>query len=106
MSEQSDYELVFLSHQGNKAAFGQLVMTKVATRTSAPNNLASEFCCSFCGKRRDQVDILIAGSILETVGIYICNECVDVCNKIIKAEIPPLTQTEVEKLMDSGKLSD
>ena len=34
--------------------------------------------CSFCGKRRDQVANLIAGP-----GVYICVECVDLCNEII-----------------------
>ena len=34
--------------------------------------------CSFCGKTQDQVDKLIAGD-----GVYICNECVKLCNDII-----------------------
>ena len=34
--------------------------------------------CSFCGKRQDQVERLIAGP-----SVYICNECVDLCNTII-----------------------
>jgi RNA polymerase sigma-70 factor, ECF subfamily len=74
--------------------------------TVAPES-AQEYCCSFCGKERHQVDVLIAGPPTSTgVMIYICNECVTICNKIITAEIPPLTQAEVEKLMDSGPLSD
>ncbi len=62
-----------------------------------------ELCCSFCGKSPEQVNLLIAGP-----GVFICNKCVDICNQIISGEIPPspLTQEEVEKLMDSGKLSD
>lgn len=62
-----------------------------------------ELCCSFCGKSPEQVNLLIAGP-----GVFICNGCVDICNQIISGEIPPspLTQEEVEKLMDSGKLSD
>jgi RNA polymerase sigma factor (sigma-70 family) len=65
--------------------------------------IKQEFCCSFCSKTKEQVNILIAGP-----GVFICNKCVDICNQIIGAEIPsaPLTQEEVEKLMDSGKLSD
>lgn len=64
--------------------------------------------CSFCGKPQGQVRLLIRGPILETVHILICNECVDLCNKLIAEETPPspLSQEEVEKLMDSGKLSD
>ena len=37
--------------------------------------------CSFCGKRREQVANLIAGP-----GVYICVECVDLCNEIIGKE--------------------
>jgi len=35
--------------------------------------------CSFCGKRQEEVLKLIAGP-----GVYICNECVHLCNLIIK----------------------
>ncbi|WP_367680270.1 ATP-dependent protease ATP-binding subunit ClpX [Candidatus Fukatsuia anoeciicola] len=38
--------------------------------------------CSFCGKNQDEVLKLIAGS-----AVYICNECVDLCNDIIRQEI-------------------
>jgi len=34
--------------------------------------------CSFCAKRQDQVEVLIAGP-----GVAICTECVDFCNEII-----------------------
>ncbi len=37
--------------------------------------------CSFCGKRREQVENLIAGP-----GVYICVECVELCNEIIGKE--------------------
>ncbi len=37
--------------------------------------------CSFCGKSNDMVNRLIAGP-----GVYICNECVQVCNTILKEE--------------------
>jgi RNA polymerase sigma factor (sigma-70 family) len=62
-----------------------------------------ELCCSFCSKRKEQVAILIAGP-----GVLICNECVDICNRIISAEIPPspLTQEKLEELMNLGKLRD
>lgn len=78
-----------------------LIMT-----TNTIDETKSELCCSFCRKSQKQIDLLIAGPILDTMPIYICNECVDVCNKIISAEISPLTQEEAEKLVDSGKLSD
>src|SRR5207253_10669922 len=35
--------------------------------------------CSFCGKTQDEVQKLIAGPT-----VYICDECIDVCNEIIK----------------------
>ena len=37
--------------------------------------------CSFCGKGRDEVHKLIAGPV-----VYICDECVDLCNDIIAEE--------------------
>lgn len=38
-------------------------------------------CCSFCGKDKDSVTKLVAGP-----GVYICNECVGLCNLIIAEE--------------------
>ncbi|MBT9546989.1 MAG: ATP-dependent protease ATP-binding subunit ClpX [Candidatus Sericytochromatia bacterium] len=38
--------------------------------------------CSFCGKSQDQVRKLIAAP-----GVYICNECVDLCNEILEEEL-------------------
>ena len=38
--------------------------------------------CSFCGKSQDQVQRLIAGP----GGVYICDECVDLCREIIEEE--------------------
>jgi ATP-dependent Clp protease ATP-binding subunit ClpX len=37
--------------------------------------------CSFCGKSKDAVEKLIAGP-----GVYICNECVDLCQSIVAEE--------------------
>lgn len=39
-------------------------------------------CCSFCGKRQDQVEKLISGP----EGVYICDECIDICADIIADE--------------------
>ncbi len=73
----------------------------MTTNTTAQRKL--RFSCSFCSKSQEQVNILIAGP-----RVFICNECVHLCNEIISGEIPPspLTQEQVEKLMDLGKLSD
>ncbi len=38
--------------------------------------------CSFCDKSQHKVERLIAGPR----GVYICNECVDLCNEIISGE--------------------
>ncbi|MEC7865665.1 MAG: ClpX C4-type zinc finger protein, partial [Pseudomonadota bacterium] len=38
--------------------------------------------CSFCGKNQNEVRKLIAGP-----SVYICDECVDLCNDIIKEEL-------------------
>jgi RNA polymerase sigma-70 factor, ECF subfamily len=42
-----------------------------------------EICCSFCQKSKERADLLIAGPILRKFPIYICSECVDICNQII-----------------------
>jgi hypothetical protein len=39
--------------------------------------------CSFCGKNQDQVQRLIAGP-----GIFICDECIQLCNEILAQEDP------------------
>ncbi|MGI6036585.1 MAG: ClpX C4-type zinc finger protein, partial [Limnochordia bacterium] len=38
--------------------------------------------CSFCGKIQEQVKKLIAGP-----GVYICDECIELCNEIIEEEL-------------------
>src|SRR5687767_7844610 len=51
--------------------------------------------CSFCGKSQKQVKKLIAGP-----GVYICDECIDLCNEIIEeefAEAPELVQGDLPK---------
>ncbi|MEX0974884.1 MAG: ATP-dependent Clp protease ATP-binding subunit ClpX [Bacillota bacterium] len=43
--------------------------------------------CSFCGKYQDQVKRLIAGP-----GVYICDECIELCNEIITEELDEETE--------------
>lgn len=43
--------------------------------------------CSFCGKNQDQVKRLIAGP-----NVYICDECVELCDEIIQEEIEEITE--------------
>ena len=45
--------------------------------------------CSFCEKNRSEVKTLIAGK-----GVYICNECVDVCHTIILEDIVPTVKLD------------
>jgi len=49
--------------------------------------------CSFCGKSQRQVKKLIAGP-----GVYICDECIDLCNEIIDEELTTPTQLDLENL--------
>ncbi|HVF29832.1 MAG TPA: ATP-dependent Clp protease ATP-binding subunit ClpX [Pyrinomonadaceae bacterium] len=45
-------------------------------------------CCSFCGKSQNDVKKLIAGP-----GVYVCNECIDICNEIINDDEQTETTT-------------
>ena len=49
--------------------------------------------CSFCGKSQRQVKKLIAGP-----GVYICDECIDLCNEIIDEELTSPTQLDLANL--------
>jgi ATP-dependent Clp protease ATP-binding subunit ClpX len=51
----------------------------MTTRVIGPNDVLR---CSFCGKAQRMVKKLIAGP-----GVYICNECIDLCNEIIGEEL-------------------
>ncbi len=48
----------------------------------SPNKSDNRLKCSFCGKSQDQVKKLIAGP-----GVYICDECVELCNEILDEEL-------------------
>src|SRR6478752_6037757 len=43
--------------------------------------------CSFCGKSQKQVKKLIAGP-----GVYICDECIELCNEIMEEELADATE--------------
>ena len=66
--------------------------------------------CTFCGKTQQTVKKLIAGP-----GVYICNECIDLCNDIIEEEtggldaafegdvtLPRATVTAIARLLDQA----
>jgi len=56
--------------------------------------------CSFCGKTQDQVKKLIAGP-----EVYICDECVDLCNEILDEEFLDSKENEEEK-PESQKIAE
>jgi ATP-dependent Clp protease ATP-binding subunit ClpX len=60
--------------------------------------------CSFCGKSQKQVKKLIAGP-----GVYICDECIDLCNEIIEEEFSAteeITFTELPKPVEINSYLD
>jgi len=60
--------------------------------------------CSFCGKSQKQVKKLIAGP-----GVYICDECIDLCNEIIEEEFSTteeITFTELPKPVEINSYLD
>ncbi|MBA2240664.1 MAG: ATP-dependent Clp protease ATP-binding subunit ClpX [Solirubrobacterales bacterium] len=58
-----------------------------------PTDSNEQLLCSFCGKSQRQVKKLIAGP-----GVYICDECIDLCNEIIDEELIPAASFELESL--------
>lgn len=66
--------------------------------TKSKNKNKSTLFCSFCGKSQHEVKKLIAGP-----SVYICNECVDLCQDIVKDELNSLSKfsiTDIPKPMD------
>jgi ATP-dependent Clp protease ATP-binding subunit ClpX len=58
-----------------------------------PTDSNEQLLCSFCGKSQRQVKKLIAGP-----GVYICDECIDLCNEIIDEELTAPPTFELESL--------
>jgi ATP-dependent Clp protease ATP-binding subunit ClpX len=57
--------------------------------------------CSFCGKSQKQVKKLIAGP-----GVYICDECIDLCNEIIEDELSESSEAGLEELPKPREIVD
>ncbi|WP_412990138.1 ATP-dependent Clp protease ATP-binding subunit ClpX [Pediococcus siamensis] len=57
--------------------------------------------CSFCGKTQDQVKKIVAGP-----GVYICNECIDLCKKIIDEEISRESAEEFSDIPTPAEIVD
>ena len=58
-----------------------------------PTDGNEQLLCSFCGKSQRQVKKLIAGP-----GVYICDECIDLCNEIIDEELAAPASLDLEHL--------
>ncbi|MEO7196920.1 MAG: ATP-dependent Clp protease ATP-binding subunit ClpX [Solirubrobacterales bacterium] len=58
-----------------------------------PTDSNEQLLCSFCGKSQRQVKKLIAGP-----GVYICDECIDLCNEIIDEELTIAPSFELDAL--------
>ena len=57
-----------------------------------PGKIGDKIRCSFCNKTEDQVRKLIAGP----GGVYICDECIDICSEIIEEELDDAYEEEEE----------
>ncbi|NLZ28820.1 MAG: ATP-dependent Clp protease ATP-binding subunit ClpX, partial [Firmicutes bacterium] len=60
--------------------------------------------CSFCGKTQEQVRKLVAGP-----GVYICDECIELCNEIVEEEVKEegdLEDIELPKPLDIKEVLD
>lgn len=57
--------------------------------------------CSFCGKDQAQVKKLVAGS-----GVYICNECIELCSEIVEEELAQNTSEAMTELPTPKEIMD
>src|SRR5881227_1224083 len=77
------------SHTGRRNGRTEVQGDEVA-RASEGNE---QLLCSFCGKSQRQVKKLIAGP-----GVYICDECIDLCNEIIDEELTTPSTLDLDNL--------
>ena len=57
--------------------------------------------CSFCGKLQEQVRKLVAGP-----GVYICDECIELCNEIIEEEFSDEVEVELKEVPKPKEIRD
>lgn len=69
----------------------------------SPKDDNGQLTCSFCGKSQDEVKKLIAGPT-----VYICDECIELCNDIIdeEAKLDQGTDSETKKLPKPAEIKD
>ena len=65
----------------------------------AGRNIDEKLRCSFCNKTQDQVKKLIAGHN----GVYICDECVEICSDILDEEFE--TETDAKEVVDGMNIN-
>ncbi len=70
-------------------------------RKTTGNDSEKLLYCSFCGKSQHEVKKLIAGP-----SVYVCDECVELCNDIILEELEEETSTAVKKLLTPREIND
>jgi len=61
-----------------------------------------EYQCSFCAKNREQAHHLVAGP----AGVYICNECVDLCRQIMAEKDPGERYRPAADMSESNTLAE
>src|SRR4028119_2204886 len=66
-----------------------------------PTDSNEQLLCSFCGKSQRQVKKLIAGP-----GVYICDECIDLCNEIIDEELTAPPSFDLDNLPKPREIYD
>ena len=66
-----------------------------------PTDSNEQLLCSFCGKSQRQVKKLIAGP-----GVYICDECIDLCNEIIDEELTAPATFDIDNLPKPREIYD
>jgi ATP-dependent Clp protease ATP-binding subunit ClpX len=71
------------------------------THLARPTDSNEQLLCSFCGKSQRQVKKLIAGP-----GVYICDECIDLCNEIIDEELTTSPSFELESLPKPREINE
>src|SRR3954467_6733772 len=89
--------LSFLSEEGA----GRAKRDRGSNPLARPTESNEQLLCSFCGKSQRQVKKLIAGP-----GVYICDECIDLCNEIIDEELTAPPSFELESLPKPVEIYD
>lgn len=65
------------------------------------NDEKGQLKCSFCGKTQDQVRKLVAGP-----GVYICDECIELCTEIVEEELGTEEETEFQDVPKPQEIRD